>query len=788
MKEFVIGGPSSGASSSSASSSSPLKLSIADELFDFLSKEALPNLPLNNNLTVNPNFFDQLGLFLYEFTDRQKALLKKRDEIQRLIDEKGPTAASDLEFLKEIGYLVEVFEGNLSSKIDFQVQVEDVDAELALLNAPQLVVPVDNARFAVNAANSRWGSLFDALYEADVLPQNAASSAVIKGYDPNRGLQVFAKTFEYLDLILPLGSEQEEAGSWRDVAQVKLTEKSSSRVSEAKHGDSSGIKGGTTSCRFKAQLANGVELSLRDPASFVGYNLLDPPGTNKNRCEYFFRHNNLHLLLKTDSSSPAGKQSKWNLSDVVLEACPTVIMDNEDATASVDAADKTKGYRNWLKLMKRELTSHNASGKLRKMNDDLEFTSAKDNTTKCHLPGTCVLLNRNVGLHIFTDAVLLNGQPVPEGLLDLFLIATLSMHDVFKLRKNSRTKNPSVYIVRPKLHGPEEVSFVNEAMNRCEDLLGYKRHSIKIGVMDEERRTSANLVECIRAVKNRIFFINTGFLDRVGDEIHTMFKSKKCLRKADIKKSTFLNAYEQRNVRIGVSCGLHKYGQIGKGMWAEPDNMKAMLEQKIGHCKAGASTAWVPKPIGATLHVLHYHMVDVGAIQKEFEQSPVAPDFLLAELLTQPALPDGRIELSREEIDAELHNNLMGLLGYISRWVQLGLGASKVQDINGTPLMEDLATLRISSQAISNWLHHQILDWTQVEQAMDTIAKKVDANNKNEKLYQKMEKGETSYQCALEVLKNGPDVSSGYVCNTLAKYRKLRKEQDQQSVAVQAKL
>jgi len=663
-------------------------LKINTKLFDFVNNEIIPGTSIKSE-----EFWNNFGNIIHELAPINKKLVQKREDIQKKIDDwhkknkgKELNKKEYLKFLKSISYIVE-------EKNDFNIETANVDEEIAKIAGPQLVVPVDNARYALNAANARWGSLYDSLYGTDVIPGDKG-----KGFDEERAQKVIVYVRKFLDESFPLDN-----GSWNKITGIKV-----------KNND-------------VVFLENKKEIHLKNKDQFIGYN-----GEKEKLTSVLLKNNNLHIDIVIDPNHYIGKLDKASISDFIVESALSTIIDNEDSVAAVDAEDKIKCYRNWLGLMKGDLTANvekNGKKFVRKLNPDRTYIS-KDGK-KITLHGRALLLNRNVG-HLMTNpAIILNdGTEIPEGIMDAFMATLCALHD-FKNKNNSRTG--SVYIVKPKMHGPEEVAFTNTLFGKVEEALGIKKYSIKVGIMDEERRTTVNLKECIRQVKNRIVFINTGFLDRTGDEMHTSFEAGPMIFKGDMKKSTWLGTYENWNVDIGLSCGFSGKAQIGKGMWAMPDQMANMMDQKIGHPKSGANCAWVPSPTAATLHSMHYHKVNVFDEQNKIRSRSKAK---LNDILDIPTAD--RPNWAIDDINRELENNAQGILGYVVRWINQGVGCSKVPDINNVGLMEDRATLRISSQHIANWLHHGICKEDQVMEVMKKMAKIVDEQNKNDPTYQKM--------------------------------------------------
>ena len=669
-----------------------LKISLV--LFDFINNEALPGTNIKSD-----DFWNKFEKIVHELSPINKNLLKKREIIQKKIDEwhknnKGQDLDKKkyLTFLKSISYITE-------EKENFKIETSNVDEEIASLAGPQLVVPVDNARYALNAANARWGSLYDALYGTDVI-----SGSRGKGYNEERGKKVIKYVKNFLDETAPLSNS-----SWQNVSKIEIRDED------------------------VVFIVDNKENVLKNKNQFTGYN-----GEKSNPSSILIKNNNLHIDILIDSNHMIGKSDKASISDVVVESALSTIIDNEDSVAAVDGEDKVKCYRNWLGLMKGDLTANmekNGKKFVRKLNSNRNYISK--NGKKISLHGRALLLNRNVG-HLMTNPaiILKDGSEIPEGIMDAFVSTLCALHD-FKNKKNSRTG--SVYIVKPKMHGPEEVEFTNLLFGKVEEALGIKQYSIKVGIMDEERRTTVNLKECIRQVKKRIVFINTGFLDRTGDEMHTSFEAGPMIFKGEMKKSTWLSTYENWNVEVGLDCGFSGKAQIGKGMWAMPDQMANMMEQKIGHPKSGANCAWVPSPTAATLHSLHYHKVNVFKEQDKIKSRNRAK---LNDILEIPKAD--RPNWSTDDINRELENNAQGIIGYVVRWIDQGVGCSKVPDINNIGLMEDRATLRISSQHIANWLHHGICTNDQVMKIMKKMATIVDEQNEKDPAYNRS--GRSAYK------------------------------------------
>ena len=692
-------------------------LKISSELLDFVNEDLLKGTDIKPE-----KFWSGFDKCVHELSPKNKELIKIREDIQKKIDEwhiknKGNEIKIEeyKKFLKEIGYLKDVGP-------DFKIETSNVDEEISSIAGPQLVVPIMNARYALNAANARWVSLYDSLYGTDIIESEEGGG---ERYDPNRGQEVIKYVREFFDIHFPINGT-----SWKNISGLKI---------------------------FKSNLIilkDDTEYKLKDQNKFIGHR-----GDINKPSAIILKNNNLHFEIIINPKAFSAAHDIAGISDVIAESAVSTICDNEDSVAAVDAEDKVICYRNWLGLMKGDLKilfEKNGKNLERKLNPDRSYISRDGKGLKLH--GRSLLLVRNVG-HLMTNPSILlkDGTEVPEGIMDAFITSAAALHDL-KKRRNSRAG--SIYIVKPKMHGPDECAFTDLIFTKVEETLGLNKYDIKCGIMDEERRTSANLKECIRALKNRVFFINTGFLDRTGDEMHTSMEAGPMIKKGDMKSSKWIEAYENNNVDIGLKCGFSGIAAVGKGMWAAPDEMKKMLNEKIGHLKAGANCAWVPSPTAASLHALHYHQVNVFDVQKNIASRPSAK---LDDLLTIPVA--NRPNWSVDEINTEISNSAQTLLGYVVRWIDQGVGCSKVPDRSNTFLMEDRATLRISSQHIANWLHHGITTKIQVIEIMKQMAKVVDKQNKGDKNYVNMSDdfdNSIAFKAACDLIFKGKEQPSGY--------------------------
>lgn len=697
------------------------RLQIDTTLADFINSAALPSTNIES-----ADFWDGFAHILAEFVPRNHALLEKRDQLQAQIDQyhqqyPKDTFADYKAFLQKIGYLV-------PAPQDFTITTQDVDPELATMAGPQLVVPINNARYALNAANARWGSLYDALYGTDVLSQENGAEKT-SSYNPVRGKAVISQARQYLNDIAPLTH-----GSHTDAVRYTLTPTG-----------------------LLVTLQDATQTRLAAPEQCIGYQ-----GELSAPTAILIKHNGLHIELQIDANHPIGGVDPANIKDILVESALSTIMDCEDSVAAVDAEDKTLVYQNWLGLMQGTLSikmEKNGKRLTRKMNADREYHGL--NSQPIVLKGRSLMFVRNVGHLMTNDAILFDGQPIFEGIMDGVITSLIALHDLNRNSEFVNSRTGSIYIVKPKMHGPEEVKFSDDLFNAIEDLLALKRHTIKIGIMDEERRTSVNLKACIEQAKARVVFINTGFLDRTGDEIHTSMQKGIFAPKAELKQRPWINAYEQANVITGLRAGMSGKAQIGKGMWPIPDQMANMMSAKIGHPQSGANTAWVPSPTAATLHALHYHQIDVYAVQKTLSDS----DFDGIDTILDIPLIEADRKLTTEQIQAELDNNIQGILGYVVRWVHQGIGCSKVPDIHNVGLMEDRATLRISAQHIANWLTHGVVSIAQIDETLARMAQLVDEQNKDDAEYIAMcpnYNAAIGFQAARDLIVLGTTQPSGY--------------------------
>ena len=719
------------------------RLQVAEELYNFVNDEALQQMEIEKD-----DFWQRFSTLIYELSDENEQLLIERQELQKKINEWHRQNKSPIHFerykhfLKKIQYLEKKPE-------PFNVSTEKVDDEVAILAGPQLVVPANNARYALNAANARWGSLYDALYGTDVIPSDNGREKG-KSYNPSRGKAVIQYAKQFLDQAFPLKQQLHHQVASYFIENDDLI----------------------------VQLQDGKLTKLNDAKQFIGFT-----GEKSHPTSILLKNNGLHVEVQFDAEHPVGLLDPAHIKDIYVEAALSTILDCEDSVAAVDAEDKVEVYRNLLQIMQGTLTSSfhkNGQPLTRTLNEDRQFK--KVNGEIISLKGRSLLFMRNVG-HLMTNPAIKteDGREVYEGIMDGVITTLLAMHNFNADPKFKNTEHNSIYIVKPKMHGSKEAKFANTLFNRIEDLYGLERHTLKIGLMDEERRTSLNLAACIHEVKDRIAFINTGFLDRTGDEIHTSMEAGVMIRKNAMKQTTWLQAYEKSNVGVGLSCGLDGRAQIGKGMWAMPDNMKQMMQEKVNHPKAGANTAWVPSPTAATLHALHYHYTDVRAVQQQLKHSSQIEEGMLQVPIA------AELDWTPNEIAQELDNNVQGILGYVVRWIDQGVGCSKVLDIHNVGLMEDRATLRISSQHIANWLRHGIVNKKQVEETLQRMAVIVDEQNKNDAQYKNMAPNfeqSIAFQAASELIFEGLSQPNGYTEPILHKRRLQLKAEEQKTFSL----